>query len=85
MPMGSFSRYIRRRLELVYPGTHIEVVNISMTGVNSYTLLDLVPGVLKQKPDLILIYAGHNEFYGALGVGSLESFGPSRTLVNLIL
>ena len=85
MPMGSFSRYIRRRLELVYPGTHIEVVNISMTGVNSYTLLDLVPGVLKQKPDLILIYAGHNEFYGALGVGSLESFGSSRTLVNLIL
>ncbi len=85
MPMGSFSRYIRRRLELAYTGTPIEVVNISMTGVNSYTLLDLLPGVLEQKPDLILIYAGHNEYYGALGVGSLESFGSSRTLVNLIL
>ena len=84
-PMGSFSRYIRRRLELAYPNTTIEVVNISMTAVNSYTLLDLLPGVLKEKPDLILIYAGHNEYYGALGVGSLESFGSSHTLVRLIL
>ena len=84
-PMGSFSRYIRKRLELVYPNTKIEVINISMTAVNSYTLLDLLPGVLNQKPDLILIYAGHNEYYGALGVGSEQSFGSSRTLIKLIL
>ena len=84
-PLGSFSRYIRRRLELVYPGTHIEVVNISMTAVGSYTLLDLIPGVLQEKPDLILIYAGHNEYYGALGIGSAESYGSSRTLIKLML
>ena len=84
-PMGSFSRYIRRRLELVYPNTKIEVVNISMTAVNSYTVLDLLPGVLDQKPDLILIYAGHNEYYGALGVGSVQSYGSSRTLIKLML
>ena len=84
-PMGSFSRYVRRRLELVYPNTPVEVINIGMTAVNSYTLLDLLPGVLDQKPDLILIYAGHNEYYGALGVGSVESFGSSRTLIRLML
>ena len=84
-PMGSFSRYIRKRLELVYPNTPIEVINLGMTAVNSYTLLDLLPGVLDQKPDLILIYAGHNEFYGALGVGSVQSYGSSRVLTKLIL
>jgi lysophospholipase L1-like esterase len=84
-PMGSFSRYVRRRLELVYPNTAIEVVNIGMTAVNSYTLLDLLPGVLDQKPDLILIYAGHNEYYGALGVGSVQSYGSSRALTKLML
>ncbi len=84
-PMGAFSRYIRKRLELVYPQAKIEIVNISMTAVNSYTILDLLPGVLEQKPDLILIYAGHNEYYGALGVGSIESFGTSRNLVKLML
>ena len=84
-PMGSFSRYIRRRLELVYPNTPVEVINLGMTAVNSYTVLDLLPGVLNQKPDLILIYAGHNEYYGALGVGSEQSFGSSRLLIKLML
>lgn len=85
MPMGSFSRYIRKRLELNYPNTTIEVVNIGLSAVNTYTLLDLVPGVIEQKPDLVLIYAGHNEYYGALGAGSMESLGTSRTVVKLLL
>jgi len=85
IPMGSFSHYIRRRLELNYPNTRIEVVNISMTAVNSYTVLDLLPGVLEQKPDLILLYTGHNEYYGSFGVGSTESYGSSRALIRLIL
>lgn len=85
MPLGSFSRYLRQRLELVYPQLKIEVVNIAMTATNSYTIRDLFPGVLDQKPDAVLIYAGHNEYYGALGVGSIESFGSSRFLVNTAL
>jgi lysophospholipase L1-like esterase len=85
MPNGSFSRYLQRRLELVYPDRNIEVVNVAMTATNSYTIRDLLPGVLEQKPDLLIIYAGHNEYYGALGAGSLESLGRSRTLVNLML
>jgi tetratricopeptide (TPR) repeat protein len=85
MPMGSFSRYIRKRLEMNYPDKHVEVVNIAMAAVNSYTLLDLIPGVIEKEPDVILIYAGHNEYYGALGVGSMESFSSSRAMVNTIL
>jgi len=85
MPLGSFSRYVRRRLEIMYPKSNIEVVNVALTAVNSYTIRDLVPDVLNEKPDLILIYAGHNEYYGALGVGSLESLGRNRHLVNFIL
>ncbi|MHB1687294.1 MAG: tetratricopeptide repeat protein [Ignavibacteriaceae bacterium] len=84
-PIGSFSRYLQQRLSLEYPGLKIEVVNCSMTAINSYTMRDLFPGILKEKPDLILIYAGHNEYYGALGVGSMESFGTSRNLVNMVI
>lgn len=85
MPLGSFSRYIRKRLEISYPNKNIEVVNLGMTAVSSYTIRDFAKEVIKQKPDVILIYTGHNEYYGALGVGSLESLGKSRTLVNLYL
>jgi len=84
-PLGSFSRYLRKKLELVYPASKIEVVNIGITDINTYAIRDLFPGVLEQKPDLILIYTGHNEYYGALGVGSLESLGSSRGLINLLL
>jgi tetratricopeptide (TPR) repeat protein len=85
MPMGSFSRYIRKRLELNYPDKKIEVVNIALSAVSTFTVRDFIPEVLEQKPDLILIYAGHNEYYGALGVGSQESVGSSRELINLLL
>lgn len=85
MPMGSFSRYIRKRLELSYPDKKIEMINLALSATNSFTLRDFVPEILTQKPDLILIYAGHNEYYGALGVGSLESIGNSRALVNAYL
>jgi lysophospholipase L1-like esterase len=82
-PLGSFSRYLQQRLELVYPESKIEVVNLGITAINTYTIRDLFPGVLEMSPDLIIIYTGHNEYYGALGVGSMESFGTSRNIINL--
>jgi tetratricopeptide (TPR) repeat protein len=84
-PNGSFARYILNRLQVLYPQKTIEVVNIAMSAINSYSLRDMLPGVIDQKPDLIIIYAGHNEYYGALGVGSTESLGGTRYIVNTVL
>ncbi len=84
-PNGTFSKYLKKRLLLNYPNKKIEVVNLSMAAINSYALLDLIPGIIDQKPDLIIIYAGHNEYYGALGVASNESFGNSQAVVKLML
>jgi tetratricopeptide (TPR) repeat protein len=81
-PNGAFSRYIHRRLALEYPDSKIEVVNCAMAAINSYALRDLMKGIVKEMPDLMIMYAGNNEYYGALGVGSMESFGTSRWLVN---
>ena len=84
-PNGSFARYIKKRLHVLYPNKTIEVVNIAMSAINSYALRDMLPGVIDQEPDLIVIYAGHNEYYGALGVGSMESLGNTRYIVNTVL
>ncbi|GJQ63090.1 MAG: hypothetical protein SCALA702_21430 [Melioribacteraceae bacterium] len=84
-PNGSFAKYIRKRLEIMYPYNTIEVVNCAMSAINSYTLLDILPGILEHDPDGVLIYAGHNEYYGALGVGSMESIGNTRSLIKLNL
>ncbi len=82
---GAFSRYIDQYLRIKYPDSKIEMINIAITAVSTYTLKDLLPGVIEQKPDLIIFYTGHNEYYGALGVGSTEFLGNSRHMVNLIL
>ena len=80
-----FSRILQYRLADAFPDRHIEVINTAMTAVNSYTLLDFVDEILQQQPDAVLIYAGHNEFYGALGAGSNESLGQFRGFVKFYL
>jgi tetratricopeptide (TPR) repeat protein len=82
---ASFSKFLRKKLEILYPSNSIEVSNFSMAAINSYAIRDLLPDLLEKKPDLILIYLGHNEYYGALGIGSLESLGSSRFIVNTTL
>jgi tetratricopeptide (TPR) repeat protein len=84
-PNASFPRYLKRRLELVYPGSRIEVVNLGMSAISTYTMLDLLPAVLQQKPDLILFYNAHNEYYGALGAGSSESYGSSVFITKTMI
>ncbi|HUI29634.1 MAG TPA: GDSL-type esterase/lipase family protein [Candidatus Acidoferrales bacterium] len=85
IPNGSFSRYLEQRLSLEYPDSKIEVVDCGISAINSYTLRDFMFGILEENPDLIIIYAGNNEYYGALGVGSMESFGTSPSIVNLVI
>lgn len=85
VPNASFSRQLKRRLELLYPDNTIEVINCGISAINSYTIRDFVPGIIEQKPDLVLIYAGHNEYYGALGAGSAVFLANSRFLVNTFI
>ena len=82
---ASFSKYLRKALQYAYPDTPLEVVNIGMSAISSYTILDLMPSIIEKKPDLILIYTGHNEYYGALGVGSMQSAGSSGFVVRTLL
>ncbi|WP_318342890.1 SGNH/GDSL hydrolase family protein [Flagellimonas baculiformis] len=82
---GSFPRLLKHRLSRTFPDKNIEVVNTGITAVNSYTLWDVADKIIDQDPDLVIIYAGHNEYYGALGVGSSASVGSHPTLVRSYL
>lgn len=80
-----FTRILSERLHDAYPGKKIEMVNTAITAINSFTLADFMPQIIAQKPDAILIYAGHNEFYGAFGVGSNEAYFHSYGLIKMHL
>ena len=68
-----------------FPDKKMEIVNIALTAVNSYTVLGFAREVVHYEPDAVLIYAGHNEYYGALGVGSTNRLGGSPALVHTLL
>ena len=82
---ASFPNILERALSNTFPNKEIEVINVAMAAINSYTLLDFMDEILNQSPDAILIYTGHNEYYGALGVGSSQSLGNSRWLIQTYL
>jgi tetratricopeptide (TPR) repeat protein len=82
---GTFSRVVDDVLTDVMPDREVEVVNVATSAISTYTLFDQVDEIIEQKPDAIMIYAGHNEFYGALGVGSNENLGGFPGFVRFYL
>ncbi len=71
----AFPARLEDRLAAALPGRHVEVANVGMTATNSYTVWALAPAVAAQRPDAVVIYAGHNEYYGAYGTGGTEGAG----------
>ncbi len=67
---ASLAGVLDQRLERTFPSREIEVISTAMAAVNSYALLDFADEIILQQPDAVLIYVGHNEFLGILGVGS---------------
>ncbi|MFC2084168.1 GDSL-type esterase/lipase family protein [Bacteroidota bacterium] len=81
---ASFSRQLRRKLELLYPDVKFEVVNLGTAAVNSIFARELINDVLEQEPDLILIYMGHNEYFGVYGAASGDFYSGNYSLINII-
>lgn len=85
---GTFSRMLRDALRDVLPSDSIEVVNLGIPATNSFAMVDMANEIIAQHPDAVLIYAGHNEYYGALGAASTEgtftaSSGLTRAYLSL--
>ena len=71
------SAFLAEMLRDVWPDTNIEVINLGTTAVASFPVLGMLTEALEYEPDLVVVYAGHNEFFGAYGVASFQSAGRS--------
>lgn len=80
-----FPWQLGRILTEAYPDKKIEVLNAGMSAISSYVIVDMLPELLAVEPDLVLVYAGHNEFYGVYGSASAISAGNSDLLVRTSL
>ncbi|WP_100641062.1 SGNH/GDSL hydrolase family protein [Alteromonas facilis] len=82
---ASLAGMLDHRLKASLPGRYVEVVNTALSAVNSFTLLDIADEIIEQAPDAVVIYAGHNEFLGILGVGSNYTLGSHYALTRSML
>jgi tetratricopeptide (TPR) repeat protein len=70
-PSYGFARYLEVMLRERYPAVKFEVVNVSITAINSHVLLPMVEDLEQYQPDLLLIYAGNTEVVGPFGPGTV--------------
>ena len=76
---GSF---LREMLSDCWPERDVEIINLGTTAVASFPVRELVKQGLACDPDLVVLYTGHNEFYGAYGVASLNRGGSTPRMLE---
>jgi lysophospholipase L1-like esterase len=82
---ASLAGVLDQRFERAFPSREVEVISTAMAAVNSYALLDFADEIIAQQPDAVVVYVGHNEFLGVLGVGSSLRMAGSPALTRLFL
>lgn len=71
------SSFLEEMLARAAPARRVQVLNFGTVAVASHPLVQVTEEALAFAPDLVIVYAGNNEFYGASGVASVHSFGAS--------
>ena len=85
LPNGRIALIMSQILQETFSENRIEVIDLSVPGINSHGMLNLMSRVVEYEPDAIVIYPGHNEFYGALGPTSVDYVGTNREQIKLYL
>ena len=80
-----FPAQLRYLLTQAYPQYQVEVINAGISAINSFTVIDLLSEILAYEPDLVLVYMGHNEFYGAYGSASTIAIGQTDGYIRFYL
>lgn len=82
---AGFPSQLQARLSLLFPDKNFEVINAGVSAINSFSVVEFARELVRYQPDLFLIYMGHNEYYGALGVASTQGGWKNRTLIKSYL
>jgi len=81
----TFPAVLEMQLKPILKPREIEVINLGCPGLSSGRVLNLVDSILGLKPDLIIIYSGHNEFLHG-NLSGLHHFSFVKKLkANLLL
>ena len=79
--------FLQTMLADAWPEREVEVVNLGITSIASFAVAQVVEDALVLSPDLVVVYTGHNEFYGLYGAGRhqrLQYFLRQLHLTHLV-
>ncbi len=79
-PRDSFPSRLQAILKTQYPMNDIEVINLGGSGMTSAQLLWSAPAAITLQADLVVIYAGHNDW---VGYRLNDNFVKHRALVKV--
>ncbi len=72
----AFPRQLELLLNRQQSERRVEVLNLGVTGVSSSIVASLLEECFALEPDLVIVHAGHNEFYGIEGAASTIGRAP---------
>lgn len=81
-PEFGLARTLIAHLKRAYPGQTFDVIDGTMTLINSHLLREIAAEAMKFSPDAVVIYAGNNEFIGPYGAASI--FGRAYSSLWMI-
>jgi len=70
-PSYAFGRYLQAMLRERFPGVKFEVINVSISAINSHVLRLMAKELAHHQPDLFILYIGNNEVVGPYGAGTV--------------
>lgn len=76
-PCLASSAFFEAMLNDLWPHRRFEVINLACTAVASFPIRGILEEAIQYQPDLVVVYCGNNEFFGAYGVASLHRSGDS--------
>ena len=79
--------FLQAMLADAWPEREVEVINLGITSIASFAVAQVVEDMLVLSPDLVVVYTGHNEFYGLYGAGRhqrLQYFLRQLHLTHLV-
>jgi len=75
---SAFPRFIEEGLSTIAPDKDYKVINIGGISYASYRVVSLMMEMLKYKPDLFIVYSGHNEFLEERTYSHLKNISEFR-------
>lgn len=85
-PAYSFARMLETMLNEQISGIKFEVLNVSMTAINSHVILEIAKDCRKLNADLWLLYVGNNEVIGPFAPATVFTFkNLPYPLIRLII